>query len=190
MNNEARISTQTKNTLIASAVSALICGLFLVDNLIFWFPGIPFGILYAIVNFQRKWQIGLYTIFSSIIYVGAVQIFLRTAGNDLETFWLSGFLAGAFGGLTLSLMTKFMSKTALDFSDEIWSTLVGGATGIVFVWLIIFSYTQGFGNDENIARLLIPVAFAIWQIPVAWSLTISTQPHNPVLEDESRNAPS
>src|SRR4030095_16621915 len=161
MNNETIISTQTRNTLLASAVSALICGLFLVDHLIFLYPSAPFGILYAIANFQRKWQIGLYTIFSSIIYIGAVHIFFRTVGNDLEATLLGGFLAGAFGAFTLALMTKFMSKTALAFVDEVRTTIVGGITGIVFVQLILFNYNQAFSHDENSMRLGMSVAVAV-----------------------------
>jgi len=190
MNIESRISTQTRNTLIASTVSALVCGVFLVDNLIFWFPGTVFGISYAIANFHRKLQIGLYTILSSVIYIGAVQIFFRASGNDLNNSWLGGFLAGAFGAFTLSLITKLMSKTALDFFDEVRSTLIGAVTGIVFVQLIIFSYIQAFSDDFKMARLLIPIAFAIWQIPVAWFLTISTQPSSNVLDGVSKNAHS
>jgi hypothetical protein len=176
--------------MIASALSALICGLFLVDNLIFWFPGVVFGFAYAITNFHRPFKIGLYMILSSIIYMGAVQICLRTAGNDLETLWLGGFLAGAFGAFTLALITKFISKTALDFGAEARSTVVGAITGIIFAQLILFSFTQAFSNDENISRLLFPVAFAIWQIPVAWSLTKSSQPSYTVLDGASRNGPS
>ena len=190
MGMTSRISTQSRNTLIASAVSALICGIFLVDNLIFWVPGAVFGLSYAMANFHRPFKISLYTILSSLIYIGAVQIFFRASGNDLDNSWLGGFLAGTFGAFTLSLMTKFMSKTALDFFDEVRSTLVGAVTGIVFVQLIIFSYTQAFSDDVTIARLLIPIAFAIWQIPVAWFLTISTQTGSDVPDGVSRNAPS
>lgn len=187
----SRISTQSRNTLTASAVSALICGVFLVDNLIFWIPGAVFGLAYALANFHKPFKIGLYIILSSLIYIGAVQIFFRTAGNDFETSWFGGFLAGAFGAFTLSLITKFMSKTALEFVDEVRSTIVGAVAGIVFVQLIIFSYTpQAFSNNDNIARLMIPVAFAIWQIPVAWFLTISTQSSSNVLDGVSRNAPN
>jgi hypothetical protein len=189
MNNKTRFSTRTRNTLVASAVSALICGIFLVDNLIFWLPGVSFGILYAMANFHRKLQIILYTLLASVIYIGAVQIFFRTAGNEFETSWLGGFLAGAFGAFMLSLFTKFMSKTALDFVDEARSTVVGAVTGIAFVQLVIFSYTP-FRNDENIGRLLIPVAFAIWQIPIAWFLTISTQASSTMIDGASRSAPS
>ena len=123
-------------------------------------------------NFPRKWQIGLFTILSGILYIGAVQIFFRAAGSNGDNLWLGGFLAGAFGAFTLALLTKFMSKTSLSFSNELRSTLVGAITGIVFV------------------RLLLPVAFAIWQIPVAWCLTTSIQPSPNGLQGISENAHS
>ena len=174
--------------MIASALSALICGMFLMDNLFFWFPGVVFGFAYAVTNFHTPFKIGLYVILSSIIYMGAVQICLRTAGNDLQTLWLGGFLAGAFGALTLALITKFISKTVLNFGAEVRSTVIGAITGIVFAQLILFSFTQAFSHDENLSRLLFPVAFAIWQIPLAWSLTKSAQRSYPVLDGASRNA--
>jgi hypothetical protein len=188
MNIESSISTQSRNTLIASAVSALICGIFLVDNLIFWLPGAPFGILYAIANFHRKRQVGLFTVVSSILYIVAVQIFFRAAGSNGENLWLGGFLAGAFGAFTLSLLTKLMSKTSLRVIDEVRSTLVGAIMGIIFVRLVIFSYGQAFSNGVTLARLLLPVAFASWQIPVAWLLSISAQPTSHELQGISENA--
>jgi len=189
MNIETKSSSQTRNTLIASAVSALLCGVFLVDSLIFWFPGAVFGFLYAIANFHKKLEIGIYTILSGIIYIGAVLIFFRAAGNDLNNYLIGGFLAGAFGALTLAAMTRSMSQPPLGSSVDIRSTLIGGIAGIVFVQLLQFSFVKSF-DDVNLVQLINPMAFAIWQIPVAWSLTISTRPSSSGLDGVSKNVHS
>jgi hypothetical protein len=186
MNLGIKSPSQIRNTLIASAVSALICGVFLVDSLIFWFPGAVFGFLYAIANFHKKLEIGLYTILSGIIHIGAVLIFFRAAGNDLNNYLIGGFLAGAFGALTLAGITRSMSQTSLGSSLDIRSTLIGGIAGIIFIQLLRFSVVKSF-DDVNLVQLINPIAFAIWQIPVAWSLTISTQPSSTGLDGASKN---
>ncbi|HLO13487.1 MAG TPA: hypothetical protein VK206_01570 [Anaerolineales bacterium] len=191
MDSEFINSPQTKNTLIATSVSAIICGLMQFEfEWIFWIPGAVFGISFALANFHRKFQIGLYIALSSVIYIGAVQIFFKAPGTDLNHPWAGGFLAGTFGALALAVLTKLVSKTSLVLLDEFRSTLIGGMTGVAFVQLFIFGLGEPFSNDIGKALVLIPVAFAVWQVPVGWLLTTSIQP-NSKLSDEfsTKNAP-
>ncbi len=170
-------SPQTKKTLILSVISAIACGL-IQSGWVSWVPGAVFGILFAIANFRSKFQIGLFTILSSTVYIGAVRIFFMDAGNDLDYYLAGGFFAGAFGALTLALLTKLISKTLLVFSNEFRSTIIGGITGIAFVQIFLWGLGKPFSNDNNMSWVLIPVAFAVWQIPIAWLLTRSIQPNS------------
>jgi len=170
-------SPQTKKTLILSAISAIVCGL-IQTEWIFWIPGAVFGILFAIANFRRKSQIGLFTVLSSIIYIGAVRIFFKASGNHGDFYLVAGFLAGAFGGLTLALLTKLISKTAITFLNEFRSTIIGGITGIAFVQIFSSAIGDPFSNDANMNWVLIPIAFAVWQVPIGWFLTKSIQPNS------------
>ena len=170
-------SPQTKNTLIFSAISAIVCGL-IQSDWIFWIPGAVFGILFAIANFHKKFQISLFAALSSIIYIGAVRIFFIASGKDLNYYLVGGFFAGAFGALTLVLSIKLISKTSLAISNEFLSTIVGGITGIAFVQLFIYGLGKPFSSNDDWKWALIPVAFAVWQIPVGWLLTRSIQPNS------------
>jgi hypothetical protein len=181
-------SPQTKNTLVVSAISAIACGL-IQSDWIFWMPGAVFGLLFAIANFQSKFQISLYTALSSAIYIGAVRIFFKASGNDLNYYLAGGLLAGVCGALTLALITKLISKTSLTFSNEFRSTIIGGITGIAFVHIIVSSVANDFGNEGNWSWPLFPIAFALWQIPVGWSLTTSIQPNSNPSSGPSTNAP-
>ena len=191
MDSEFTNSLQTQNTLVACTGSAIICGLMLFAfEWIFWIPGAVFGISFAVANFHRKLQIGLYIALSSVIYIGAVQIFFKASGTDLNHPWVGGFLAGAFGALTLAVLTKLISKTSLALFDEFRSTLIGGITGIVFIQLFIFGLGEPFSNDIGKALVLIPAALVVWQVPVGWLLTTSIQPNSKRSDEFStKNAP-
>jgi hypothetical protein len=82
-----------------------------------------------------------------------------------------------------------MSQTSLGSSLDIRSTLIGGIAGIIFIQLLQFSVIKSF-DDVNLVQLINPIAFAIWQIPVAWSLTINTQPSSTGLDGVAKNVQS
>jgi hypothetical protein len=180
-------SPQTKNTLILSSISAIICGIPLFEWIL-WIPGAIFGILFAIANFNQKWQIGLYTALSSVIYIGAVRLFFAVAGNDLDHYWVGGFLAGAVGALALALLTKLIGKTPLAFLNEFRTTLIGGITGVAFVQIFISALGNAFSNNTNISWVLILIAWAVWQVPVGWLLTTSIQSNSNPSKEPSTNA--
>jgi hypothetical protein len=181
-------SPQTKKTLLYSIISAIACGL-IQSEWIFWIPGAVFGILFAIANFHRKFQIGLYTILSSVIYIGAVRIFFKVSGNHLNNYLVGGFFAGAFGALTLALLTKLISKTAITSLDEFRATIIGAITGIAFVYIFSSAMGEPFSNDANMNWVLIPIAFAIWQVPIGWLLTKSIQSNSNLSNGQFTNAP-
>jgi hypothetical protein len=182
-------SPQTKKTLILSTLSAIICGL-IQSEWIFWIPGIIFGILFAIVNFRRRFQMGLYAALSGVIYIAAVRIFFLASGNDLEHYLIGGFLAGALGALALALATKLTNKTSLTLLNELLSTIIGGITGIAFVRLFIYALGEPFSSNNNLSWVLLPVAFAIWQVPIGWLLTTSIQPNSNLSDQPSTSAPA
>ena len=180
-------SRRTKSTLILTAISAIICGIPLFEWIL-WLPGAVFGILFAIANFHKKLQIGLYTALSSTIYIGAVRLFFAVAGNDLDHSWVGGFLAGAVGALALALVTKLIGKIPLALLNEFRTTLIGGITGVAFVQIFISALGNAFSNSTNISFVLIVVAWTVWQVPVGWLLTTSIQTNSNPSKEPSTNA--
>ena len=180
-------SPRTKRTLILSVISAIICGIPLFEWIL-WIPGAVFGLLFAIANFNKIWQIGLYTMLSSTIYIGAVRLFFAVAGNDLDHSWIGGFLAGAVGALALALVTKRIGKTPLALLNEFRTTLIGGITGVAFVQIFVSALVNAFSDSTNISLVSIVVAWAVWQVPVGWLLTTSIESNSNPSKEPSTNA--
>lgn len=166
-----RMSEQNKRTLISSLVSAVICGLVYVVqfDLLFYVPGPVFGFLFSIVNLKKPLHIAIFVVASSIIYVITWNIFATVTANQQSIISrdFGGFLAGLFGVLTLALLTKLLVNMPLKAQDEARTTILGAFAGILFIELMF----RGF----EVAYLAWPMAFAVWQVSVGWSLSTSVQ---------------
>ena len=173
-----------------SVLSALVCALS--EPLGMWIPGAVFGALFGIVNFRRKSQIALYAALSSALFYGAALgtvsfVFSGLVSGPGFDFRLSvaGLLSGACAALALAIGSKFMSRTRLVLSDEIRSIVIGGIAGIVFVQI---SHSARGGGIVEAA--LMAGAYAVWQIPVGWSLTTGIQRSARALSGPSSGGPN
>ena len=167
------LSAQTRMTLVCSIISAIVCGS-TPGELIFWIPGLIFGVLFAIVNIRGGLRFIIYAIASGAIYIGAVQIFFRTIGTiDEEISINGGFLAGLFGAVLLALATKVIGSAPIKFVDEGLTALLGAILGVIFIQ-IVFTDFDVFGDGVTLLKHLI-LAFVVWQVPISWLLTYNLQ---------------
>ena len=172
------MSEQTKRTVVCSLVSAIICGVvvFIEFDLVYYVPGPVFGFLFSIVNLRKPLRIMIFAAASSVIYIVAWNLFFRIVDDQLArpSRDFAGFLAGLFGALALALFTKFLAGMPIQVHEEARTVVLGAITGILFAELIIESMFKGF-EDASIAYFAWPMAFAVWQVSVGWSLTTSIQ---------------
>jgi hypothetical protein len=108
----------------------------------------------------------LYTIGSGLIYQGAVNVYLlmvEASGSQSAVGLYLGALPGAIGGLGLAVLTKLLSATPIRLIDEGRTATIGAFTGAIFTLVLFMQPEFVFGV----------LAYAIWQIPVGWSLSLS-----------------
>jgi hypothetical protein len=177
VNERVTPSSPVRSTLVVCAISAAISGVairipfpegtFLAQPLNY-LPGWVFGLCYAWARMRGSWRIVLFTIGSGLIYQGAVQIYMlmMSAGSaDASIGLLPSALAGAFGGFALVVLTKLLSALPIGLDDELRTLVIGAVTGMIFTTLL-------FLPPEFLWGVL---AYAIWQMPVGWSLMQSTR---------------
>jgi uncharacterized membrane protein YuzA (DUF378 family) len=167
------MSEQTKRTLIWSLVSAIICGLigFVQFDLVYYVPGPVFGFLFVIVNLTKPLRIAIFIATSSVIYIIAWNIFFLIGDTQLSipSRVFGGLLAGLFGALALALLTKLLASTPIKAQDEARTIILGASAGILFIEVMF--------RGIEVSYFAWPLAFAVWQISVGWSLTTSVQNH-------------
>jgi hypothetical protein len=173
MNIGSIFTQQTRKTLALAALSAILSGLNLpVPS--FWplrfiAPGVFFGLFFAIGNMQKRLWL-TYTAISAVIYFGAAYVWMWMSDSDTTAVphgtLAGGFIAGALGALFLAVLTKTFSDTPVKSSGDGLTTLIGGIGGIALTYLTA---------DANYDYLPLIAGYAVWQIPVGWSLTVSIQ---------------
>jgi hypothetical protein len=172
------MSDQTKRTLIWSFVSAIVCGVvsFIQFDLVYYLPGPVFGFLFSVVNLRKPLRIAIFVAASSVVYIIAWNLFFNIVDDQLArpSRDFAGFLAGLFGAMALALFTKFLAGMPIKVHDEARTVVLGAITGILFVELIIESMFRGFENAYFL-YFAWPLAFAVWQVSIGWSLTTSIQ---------------
>jgi hypothetical protein len=171
-------SEQTRNTLIWTLISAVICGLisFVQFDLVYYLPGAVFGFLFSIINFTKPLRMAIFVVASSIIFIIAWNIFFLVGDTQLSipSRVLGGFLAGLFGALALALLTKVLAGIPIKVQEEARTAVVGALTGILFIEVIARGMALMFKGFEA-AAITWPLAFAVWQVSVGWSLSTSIQ---------------
>jgi hypothetical protein len=172
-----KFSKRTQLTVIVCLVSGIASGLlFSIEPLLV--PGAVFGLLFALVNLDKKLRIIPYVIASSGIYYIALQIAVRVgniSASDInsssELSLIIGFLvAGLFGALALAILTQLLSSLPVRFAATASTTIVGAVAGLVFYLSIRF-----LSADSGTSLLPVLIGYSVWQVAVGWSLTASLQ---------------
>lgn len=172
-----KFSKRTQLTVIVCLVSGIASGLlFSIEPLLV--PGAVFGLLFALVNLDKKLRIIPYVIASSGIYYIALQIAVRVgniSASDInpssELSLIIGFLlAGLFGALALAILTQLLSSLPVRFAATASTTIVGAVTGLVFYLSIRF-----LSVDSGTSLLPVLIGYSVWQVAVGWSLTVALQ---------------
>jgi hypothetical protein len=172
-----RPSQGTRPTLVACAVSGVLCGVissvsrdtgFILTQPIYYAAGLIFGYCFARVNLAGALRVVLYTVASGLTYIAAREFYAAISSNlsmYSPTYPLADAmvktLTGLIGGLGLAVSSKLLTGVPLRLEDELGAAILGGVLAHVFFLLFwIPPLPLGYA-----------LAFAAWQIPVGWYLS-------------------
>ncbi len=160
-------------------------------------PGALFGLAFALAKIGASPRTLLYTLASTGIYAVAVHLFAWTLNSAPAIdrslrLYTGGLIAGLFGALMLAVtLQRFAPISPRDLAR---TAVVGALAGVVFVWLMNEPWLcaeadgEGAGICPRFTYVFWPIAFALWQGAVGWSLAGALS-QNPLLRSAAAPAP-
>ena len=199
------VTSQTRKTIVLCLLSGIACGVLTASQCaslenncrvaavspdhswsiwlhwVNWAPGLLFGILFSVVNVpqgrtDRAQRIALYSAASGLIYLIAGLIFSPAAAAASENYnlavlFIAGAVTGLIGALLLAISGHVLTRPPVDFKAgdvrPLAAAIVGALAGL------LFTAVGFYGGDGNL--IFWPLAFAIWQVAVGISISLSLQ---------------